>query len=240
MALNAYIQQTQRLLQNPPATTALYSTADLTVYVNVARNQIAGESGCIRVIGSLPTTAGNNNYPFSSINLAPPGVNNVLNVRQVTINVTNGFSFLHSRPWEWFNRYRISQVNMPNAMPTEWAQYGEGVLGSVYLNPTPDMTYQLNTDAVCLPIPLASDTDPEAIPTLWTDAIPFYAAYYALMSSQRQNDADTMYKRYEEFMERARRAATAAVLPGQYPQVADPTMQNKLGMRPPQQRSIGG
>ena len=51
-------------------------------------------------------------------------------------------------------------------------------------------------------------TTPEAIPYLWTDAVPFFAAYYALLSAQagqRQGDADRMFARYQEFTNRARR-----------------------------------
>ena len=31
---------------------------------------------------------------------------------------------------------------------------------------------------------MATDADPEVLPYFWTDAVPFYAAYYALLSAQ--------------------------------------------------------
>jgi len=43
--LASYITQTQRLLQNPGAPISLYSTADITSYVNIARGQLAGLAG---------------------------------------------------------------------------------------------------------------------------------------------------------------------------------------------------
>jgi hypothetical protein len=64
-----------------------------------------------------------------------------------------------------------------------------------------------------------NDTTAEAIPYLWTDAVPYFAAYLALLSSQtgaRTADADKMMQRYTEFVERAKRAATGDVLPWQY------------------------
>jgi hypothetical protein len=92
---------------------------------------------------------------------------------------------------------------------------------------------------VCFPITLASDSDPEAIPYLWTDAVPYFAAYLALLSAQsqaRQADAERMFSRYSEFLNRARRFATPSVLSGIYPQNPSPVMQNQLGI----QRAAGG
>jgi len=49
---SVYIPQVQRLLHDPNAT--YYSVSDLTVYINLARSQIAGDGQCIRVL--LPST----------------------------------------------------------------------------------------------------------------------------------------------------------------------------------------
>ena len=48
MALTAYQQQTQRLLHDPNA--LAYPIADITTYINLARNQIALEGECCRVL----------------------------------------------------------------------------------------------------------------------------------------------------------------------------------------------
>ena len=42
--LTAYLNATAILLQNPVAPTSLYSTANLTTFINTARGQLAGES----------------------------------------------------------------------------------------------------------------------------------------------------------------------------------------------------
>ena len=116
-----------------------------------------------------------------------------------------------------------------------WAQYSEGVLGSLYIDPIPDAIYTLNLDTVCLPVDLVDDTTPEAIPSLWNDAVPYFAAYMALLSSQRSADAEKMFGYYQTFARRARDASTPDVLKGQYPQSQDPTLGNKLGIKPPRQ-----
>lgn len=239
--LNAYLTSTQLLLQNPAPTAALYSPANLTSFINTARGQLAGESESIRVVTTLPVTAGTNVYPFSDIvfpfSSAVSGVEGVLAVRQVQVGVAGGLTNLVYKPFPYFNYFFLGQVVPPSDQPTHWTQYGQGATGSLYVYPTPDTSYTLALDTVCYPIPLVNDLTVEAIPYQWTDAVPFFAAFYAYMSTQRQTDADTMYQRYEQFTARARRQVTPDVLPYSYPQANDPTQANRLGIQ--QQRGGG-
>jgi hypothetical protein len=94
-------------------------------------------------------------------------------------------------------------------------------------------------DAVCLPITLVDDHAIEAIPQLWTDAIPFYAAWLGMQSLQRQSDADTMLQRYQSLIRRGRQLATPTELPDNLPggmgaQVA--STHQPLGAQPQAQR----
>jgi hypothetical protein len=78
------------------------------------------------------------------------------------------------------------------------------------------------------------DTTVEAIPELWADAIPYFAAYLALLSAQsaqRQGDANRMFERYTEFVNRARAASTPSILPGNYKQQPNITRPNQVAMR---------
>lgn len=80
-----------------------------------------------------------------------------------------------------------------------------------------------------------NDATVEAIPALWRDAVCFYAAYLAMLSAQsaqRQNDADRMFQRYTDYVDRARKYATPEVNSYIYPQNPSPTMINKLGLTP--------
>lgn len=220
--LTAYLNQTRRLLQNPPAPTSLYSDVDLTAYINSARGQTAGDGECVRVNATLPTVNGTQTYAFSAINTSSVnGIQGVLNARMITKTVTGGATMLNAWPWEWFNRYYIATLNVANATPTEWTQYGQGVNGSIYLSPTPNSVYTLTIDTVCYPIDLVDDSTAEAIPYPWTDCVPYFAAYLALLAAQtgaRAGEADRMFARYEEFKTRARRLSTSTVLPYQYEQ----------------------
>ena len=247
--LTSYITRTQRLLQNPGAPTSLYSTSDITDDVNVARGQLAGEAQCIRVLATIPTVLGQRNYPFSSLSLGSfQGVQGVIHVRAIRYAVAQGFKWIEPRSWPWFDLYHMNNPVPVPGPPAVWAQYSQGsaglgsitgegggsmASGSFSIDPIPDGIYNLTCDCVCYPIALAADTDFEAIPYLWTDAVPFYAAYYALLSAQtsaRMADAERYYQYYTQFVQRARAAATPAVNSYLYEQVPDPTALAQMGL----------
>ncbi len=194
-------------------------------------------------------------YDFSDINIGTPattGISGVINVRRINITVQSGQQWLTPRPWEWFDFYALNNVVPTSGLPQQWAQFGQGAQGqsggsdasgSFYLDPPPNDTYTVTCDCMCYPIALADDTTVEAIPYLWTDAVPFFAAYYALLSSQtsaRQADAERMYGHYQTFVERARKSSNPSTLRWQYSQTTDPTQLNKIGLKPQQLAQAGG
>lgn len=231
--LNTYVAETRRLLQNPSAPVTLYTTADLTAFINTARGTIAGESNCIRALGTLALTASLRSYALTLVNTgvsATTGISSPLKANQATVTVGDGAMPLFSKPWPWFQSYLLGETVPLSGQPTTWAQLKQGTSATVYFYPLPDTTYTANLDCVCNPIDLVDDTTVEAIPYPFTDAVPFLAAYYAYMSVQRQTDAETMMKRYQQEMGTDRAASTPAVLPTNYSQVPDPTLINKFGL----------
>ena len=239
--LNQYLAATQALLQNPPAPSTLYSTANLTTWINTARGQLAGETSCVRLMGSITTVAGTRTYAFSGITLpSGAGASGVFNVRLVYLNIGGGQQLLTQRAFEWFSAYSLSLVVPNSGYPTIFSVYGPGSTGTIYLDPVPNAIQTLSLDCACIPAPLATDADPECIPSLFTDAVPYFAAYLALMSAQRYDDAQAMYQLYGVFVQRARVAVTSGVLAGTYPQVPDPTIANKLGSSPTSQSQGNG
>lgn len=222
--LTTYQTQTTQLLQNPAAQAPLYSESDIASYINRARQQVAGEGECIRVTGTLALPAANQVFPFSSIDTgakAVTGIGGVNALRQVLIGQGVGYRYMTNRAWEWFTLYHLNDINPQSGQPATWSQLGQGQIGTLWVSPIPATDYTALCDVAALPIDLVDDTTVEAIPALWTVAVPFFAAYLALLSAQsgtRQGDADRMLERYSFFMQRARLFATPSVLPVHYPQ----------------------
>lgn len=334
MALTAYLLATNRLLQNPVPANPLYSTTDLTAYINEARQQLAGDTECIRATATANFSAPQQIYGFSIFQTFPlstvstgsiffpanptamdtvtlngvvwtfiagatsgtnihidittaltvahfqvalaasvdplltvasysysggpstatlsiiynsvgtggnsytlaasaatisgstltgggtnmQGIQSVLTIRQLAINTTGStYKALISRPWPWFNRYYLTNGSAQTlGVPTTWSQLGLGNSGSFGVGPPPLSSLFLKADVVCLPVALTSDSTPEAIPYPFTDAIPYYAAYKAYLSSQKTQDATTMFTRYKEFAKRAVDETAPTVLPGNY------------------------
>jgi hypothetical protein len=222
----------------------------------MARGELAGEAECIRVIGTIQTSIGIRNYNFSGISLGTPsttGVAGAIHIRRISYNVALGQRWFAPRGWEYFDLYFLNNPVPVNGPPSEWSQYSQGasnvgalsgigagsqISGSFYLDPPPDLVYTLNCDCVCYPIVLSTDTDVEAIPYLFTDAVPYFATYLALLSAQtsaRQADAERMFGYYQTFLQRARHFSNPSVNRGMYQQEPDPTRINKLGLQKAEQ-----
>jgi len=220
----------------------LYSTSDLTLWINRARQQLAGESESIRVLGTINTIIGQRNYNFSNITVSSvPGVSGPLNVRSIMYGLAGGQVWMRPRNWEWFQLYKLNNTAPAQGLPQVWSQYAQGATGSFYIDPIPDQAYTLTCDCVCLPVNLVDDSTVEAIPPLWQDAVCYFAAYLALLSAQsaqRQADANRMFERYEEFVDRARKFSNPSVNRYLYPQSQDATIINKLGVTP--KSGVGG
>lgn len=249
MALNNYLTLTEDLLQNPQATVALYDPAQLTIFINQARVWLAGDSASIKQLGSYALTPDSQGpYPFSGItipNAATLGVQGVLNVRQQWYSIGTGQLWFRGRPWPWFSFYHLNSAAPDTGPPGEWSQYGDGEGGSVYIGPAPDQAYTVSADCICVPVPLVDDSTPEAIPAPWTIAVPYYAAYLALLAAQagaRVQDAQRMLQLYNLFMTGSRRISTPDIMPSNFSGQDDPTRENKLGAGgggQPQQQAPG-
>lgn len=230
-ALFDYMQQAQLLIRD--ARQELVNPTDLITYINQARGQLAGEAQCVVDVGTLSLVAAQQVYRFDSILTGGNGISFPINVRTMWYGVGTGQVWIRPRPWPWFSLYQLNNPAPTPGPPKIWSQYAQGVKGTFYVAPVPDQAYSILADCICYPDPLAADTDFEAIPYLWTDAIPFYAAYLALLTMQTQSaaaEADKMFGKYQEYVARARQAATPPVLPTIYAQSPNPVRAGQLGM----------
>lgn len=235
MLLSQYLALTQSLIQTPQSPIPLLSTPLLTQYINIARGQVAGQGECVPAQGTLAVSPSAQVYQFSQIVWFPSTIAafiaGAINIRMLTYVTGAGQQRLYPREWPWFNTYVVARRTPKPGPPKIWTQYRQGSLGTILINVV-DTNYEVIVDAICYPVDLVDDNTIDAIPYLWSDAVPFYAAYYAYMAMQRQADADHMLQRYQELMVSARASVTPQVQPGSYPQGPDPMAPNRLAVQP--------
>ncbi len=205
----------------------------------------------MRLHATISTAATVNSYNFSAVSTGTSsanGIEGIIHVSSIRYAIASGYRWISPKSWPWFSLYELNNPVPPSGPPSLWSQFAQGAAppspdivggGSFYISPVPDDVYALTLDCVCYPIPLVDDTTKEAIPYLWTDAVPFFAAYYALLSAQnnaRMADAERYFNHYTKFVERARVASNASVNRWMYRQAGDPAQAGKLS----QQSAAGG
>jgi hypothetical protein len=170
-------------------------------------------------ISAVQTVQAQEVYAFQTFNQYVQLTSGVDSIHQiVSVSVSQGTTkpFLSYMDWSSFQAWcRINQNTIQN-YPAIWSQYQPGTNGSFYLFPVPSGNYAMDLDCLCLPIDLASDSDPEAIPYPFTEAIPYYAAYLCYQYAQREADAARMLAEYNRLMIEARGTSTTTRIPNIY------------------------
>lgn len=224
MALTSYQTQTALLLHD--SSNQSYSLANLTTWINLARGQIATQGQCLRALPTSNNTANAQEvYPYAPVNALIAaqfsGYQGIITVQSVAISQsatpTTGIKpMLPQYSWGQFQAQLRAFNQGMTGYPQVFANYGQGVSGSLYLWPIPSGSYAMDWDCICRPVDLADDTTPEAIPYPWTDVIPFYAAYYAYMNAQREDDAKRMMSMVNLHMAIARGTTQPTFIPSYY------------------------
>lgn len=234
-----YLQQIQRLINDSKMEIA--NTGNLEVFINMARRQVAGETECLRALLTSTLVVGQRSYAYTDIDLTGfAGYSQVLQIRSVMYAVGSGYQWINPRNFEWFMLYYLNNPTAGNPdpdvsqEPREWSQYRQGAnVGQFYIEPIPQYAYPLLLDCVCIPADLTAGDSVEAIPFPWTDTVPYFAAYLALLNAQKMDAAKGMMDLYKVFVDRSRQMANPAVDNPMYPQAVDPAQLQKLGLRPP-------
>lgn len=171
------------------------------------------------VLGQNLMVVGQEVYTFASRNAAAqltPGVQAIHGVFSIAASWGSSKPTLGRKSWGEFQAKYRAWANGWLNNPVAWAQYGQGAAGTVYLAPIPSSAFSMDWDAFCVPIALNSDSDTEALPYPWTDAVPYYAAYLALANAQRSGDSESMFQQYGIFMRRGRALSETPFIPSQY------------------------
>lgn len=161
------------------------------------------------IISSITQTVANQEvYDFSDMPFGiVSGVDSIFAIKSLAI-IYNNYRYI--LPCYSFSTYQAYIRQYPSQylyVPTVCAQYGQGVNGSLYMYPIASQAYQFQADAFCLPSNLATDADVDLIPQPWSDAVPYFAAYLALLEMQKQNDARGMLDLFDKFLLRQSNSA---------------------------------
>jgi len=155
----------------------------------------------------MELNAGQEVYQFSAIPLNTVGASSVIAIKSVSVIFNN---IRYSLSMYSFSTYQAKVRTYPyqyQYVPAIGAQYGQGSNGSLYLYPIASQAYQLELDCFCLPSDLATDTDIDLIPQPWSDSVPYFGAYLALLQMQRANDARGMLDIFDKMLLRQSAAA---------------------------------
>jgi hypothetical protein len=160
------------------------------------------------LIGVNLTGVGQEQYLYSTRAAAAQqlnsGVRTPLGIFSVAVSWGSMKPMLTPKIWSEFQAYYRSYSTGMQSYPTIWSQYAQGDKGSMFVWPLPSQSTNMDWDTYCDVIPLQNDTDPEALPYPWTEAVKFYAAYLALDNAQRAKDSDRMHAEFLATMKSAR------------------------------------
>ena len=185
--------------------------------VKISVPALANSSGATFSFTPLfSTVVGQETYAYPTAAWVSQGYQQVVQVKSISVNWGGvlGTNNLQLEKASFTNYNAILGYYGQNLLsqPAVWVQYGT----YVKMRPIPSAAYPMQWDCICQPIVLANDSDPEVIPYPFSNAVKYYAAYLALLQSQREKDAENMMKRYERSFLNSRASVARTIVPNVY------------------------
>ena len=170
-----------------------------------------GASVVLTTRGANQIVQGQERIDFKDVNLSPfPGFGTIYNVRSVSILYAN---YRYSLPMYSLSTYQAMirrYTQQYQYVPAAGCQVGQGSSGYFLLYPIPSQPLQIEFDAFCTPSDLSQDTDYEALPSPWTEAVKFYALHLLYAELQNFN----VSRMYFEMFERQMKVYSTSARPG--------------------------
>lgn len=215
-ALSTYLQQVQQNLLHDP-NGLLWSTSEVTGYINEARNRVCQDSKCLRQVllstqfPSLVFSQGVEFYTPQTFLPTPFGAN-LVDVMGISVIVNNERLKLQYLPYTQFDAFVRGWVNFQD-WPAAFSRIGAA---SICIGPVPNQNYACDWDVAVVPVPLALDTDPEPIPVPFTEPVQYYAAYKAKLKPQAQGEAKFFYDLYQQILMQNVKAWASRIIKNPY------------------------
>lgn len=163
------------------------------------------------LVQSFQTLAGVEKYPYAYANpylrANNQGVKAVVEVKQVAVSWGSFRPVMTWVPWQDLQAYSRSYNMGVFNYPIAWSDTGDGERGEVWLWPPPSVTGVSNLVGSqgemewltsCVPLPIYSDNDYEALPEPYSNAVKYKAASYAMLSAQRYGTAQIYQDLYSD------------------------------------------
>jgi len=204
--LSGYITETRRLLHDVNAN--FWTNEELTDYINDGRNHLIQDTGCNRILQTYTTVYNVETIDFAAL---PEGTNTI-DVLTTNLYWGNSRVPLYYMAWSNFNAQLRFWQNY-TGRPVGFSMYGPK---KIFIGPKPDQAYLIELDTVVLKEPL-TDADPvETLPTPFTEAVPFYAAYIAKYQEQSYGEAEILKQEYQKHVMQALNTTFTRRLPTPY------------------------
>ena len=161
---------------------------------NFPNNQNFGSAGQ----NSCQTIPGVERYPFQGffnpyVKATYAGIDGIIDVVSCSVNwggaVRPSLAWL---AWDDLQAYARAYATLIESYPYYWSVYNDGEFGEIWMFPAPSIVGEIELDAFCIPAPLNSDDDFDAIPPGFRNSIKFGAASIAYLTSNRYAQAQAM------------------------------------------------
>lgn len=211
LALSDYLTQVERLLRD--ANNSLYTSADLTEFINRAMRERDLDLGLTRLRVSFTFATGQSDYTFASLVATSTVLDgnsnvNIYDLLSIIVIPIGGAGSAVRYPlakWPYTKLAPLLSTSYPT-YPVAYATYGAT---NLIIGPPPAGNYPSELDFLCYSPDLVNTTDQDPMPYPYTDPVPFLAASFAKMQAQRFEEADKFSAIYQERMNRVRARSRA-------------------------------
>ena len=173
-------------------------------------------------VNALQTIPGQERYPYQGffnpfLQQTYEGCKAVIDVNQCAVNwggaVRPAIAWC---PFEDLQAYARAYATQVTSYPYWWSVYNDGEFGEIWMFPAPSTTGDIELDAYCIPNDLYTDSDFDAIPPGFRNAIKFGAAALAFMTTYRYAQANVMEGMFADRLGVARVSVDRGKTPNYY------------------------
>lgn len=139
---------------------------------------------------SLQTIPGVERYPYQGFfnpyaQQQYAGIQGIIDIIDLSVNWGGAVRpSLAWRPWDDLQAYARAYATLVTSYPYYWSVMDDGENGEVWMFPAPSTAGDIEVDAFCVPSDLVTDSDYDAIPPGFRNAIKFKAASLASMGAR--------------------------------------------------------